>query len=130
MPRGSPILLSYFLIFQIGTGLIYSGTGRRLRDASPPPARLPPGPLSSGLLLECLFFLYLYLDYGIQNCNKWSDDPKVINVHLATHTHDDMGWLKTVDEYFWGCGSPPPIAWIYQYLVNILVKNPTVISLK
>ena len=23
-------------------------------------------------------------------------------MHLALHTHDDVGWLKTVDEYFSG----------------------------
>ena len=25
-----------------------------------------------------------------------------ITVHLISHTHDDVGWLKTVDEYFSG----------------------------
>jgi hypothetical protein len=25
-----------------------------------------------------------------------------LTVHMVHHTHDDVGWLKTVDEYFSG----------------------------
>ena len=31
-------------------------------------------------------------------------DPEKLYVHLVPHTHDDVGWLKTVDEYYYGGG--------------------------
>lgn len=35
----------------------------------------------------------------------------MLNVHLVPHTHDDVGWLKTVDQYFYGGQSQ---IWLYD----------------
>ena len=40
-----------------------------------------------------------------KNLNKNARDYKTggkITVHVCPHSHDDVGWLKTVDQYFYG----------------------------
>ena len=52
------------------------------------------------------------VDYTHGHPSEWLDqfkakresDPKKehLYVHLLTHTHDDVGWLKTFDDYYSG----------------------------
>lgn len=37
---------------------------------------------------------------GYEACPKIK--PGYLNVHLVPHTHDDVGWLKTLDQYYYG----------------------------
>ena len=49
-----------------------------------------------------------------------------LNVHLIPHTHDDVGWLKTVDQYYWGSNSKyqkAGVQYILDSVVNSLLQN-------
>jgi lysosomal alpha-mannosidase len=50
-----------------------------------------------------------------------------INVHLVPHTHDDVGWLKTVDQYYYGDLNEiqhAGVQYILDSVIDALVKNP------
>lgn len=46
------------------------------------------------------FFLSFSLSVWLQSCH--ATKPNMLNVHLVPHTHNDVGWLKNVDQYFYG----------------------------
>ncbi|KAF0293557.1 Lysosomal alpha-mannosidase [Amphibalanus amphitrite] len=53
--------------------------------------------------------------------------PGMLNVHLVPHTHDDVGWLKTVDQYFYGAKNDiqrAGVQYILDSVVDELVKDP------
>jgi alpha-mannosidase len=55
-------------------------------------------------------------------------DPKVLNVHVVPHTHDDVGWLKTVDQYYFGLNMSIQNACVKDILDSIiaaLLDNPS-----
>ncbi|XP_070524278.1 lysosomal alpha-mannosidase isoform X4 [Cardiocondyla obscurior] len=49
-------------------------------------------------------------------------NPKKLNIHLVPHTHDDVGWLKTVDQYYFGSHSKIQKAGV-QYILDSVIKS-------
>ncbi|MBZ3869075.1 Lysosomal alpha-mannosidase [Sciurus carolinensis] len=52
----------------------------------------------------------------------------MLNVHLVAHTHDDVGWLKTVDQYFYGLENDiqhAGVQYILYSVISALLAEPT-----
>ena len=49
-------------------------------------------------------------------------EPGKINVHLVPHSHDDTGWLKTVDQYYYGANNSIQAAGV-QYIIDTVVTE-------
>ncbi|CAI5503332.1 unnamed protein product [Closterium sp. Naga37s-1] len=45
-----------------------------------------------------------------------------LNVHLVAHSHDDVGWLKTVDQYYIGSNNSIQVAAV-QYILDTVVEQ-------
>eukprot|EP00047_Mylnosiga_fluctuans_P023990 m.150634 g.150634 ORF g.150634 m.150634 type:complete len:975 (+) comp9747_c0_seq2:15-2939(+) len=61
----------------------------------------------------------LKLTPGRYNTTAGPVDDK-LNVHIVAHTHDDVGWLKTVDEYYMGANNSIQNAGV-QYILDSVV---------
>uniref|UniRef100_A0A8C7N8H6 Alpha-mannosidase n=1 Tax=Oncorhynchus kisutch TaxID=8019 RepID=A0A8C7N8H6_ONCKI len=75
--------------------------------------------------VECSYFKILLVGKALNSCH--ATKPGMLNVHLVPHTHDDVGWLKTVDQYFYGDRNDiqhAGVQYILDSVVDQLLKNP------
>ncbi|CAF1146005.1 unnamed protein product [Rotaria sordida] len=66
-----------------------------------------------------------YTSCGYDFCNL--GDPDKLNVHIVAHTHDDVGWLKTIDQYYYGSRSEirhRGVQYIIDSVIQALLENP------
>uniref|UniRef100_A0A8C1PHA5 Alpha-mannosidase n=1 Tax=Cyprinus carpio TaxID=7962 RepID=A0A8C1PHA5_CYPCA len=62
---------------------------------------------------------------SLQSCP--ATNPSMLNVHLVPHTHDDVGWLKTVDQYYYGDRNyiqHAGVQYILDSVIDQLQKDP------
>ncbi|XP_052465478.1 lysosomal alpha-mannosidase [Carassius gibelio] len=62
---------------------------------------------------------------GYRSCP--ATNPSMLNVHLVPHTHDDVGWLKTVDQYYYGDRNNiqhAGVQYILDSVIDQLQKDP------
>jgi hypothetical protein len=56
------------------------------------------------------------------------NDSKVLNVHIVPHTHDDVGWPKTVEQYYFGLNNSIQHAAVHEIIdlvVAALLEHPS-----
>lgn len=45
----------------------------------------------------------------------------MLNIHLVPHSHDDVGWLKTVDQYYFGSRNDIQLAGV-NYIIDSTIQ--------
>ena len=74
-----------------------------------------------------LAFVFVVTLFGLFSVSECEFDGKVksedkLQVHLVPHTHDDTGWLKTVDEYYYGANKSIWPAGV-QYILDSVIPQ-------
>ncbi|KAI3867761.1 hypothetical protein MKX03_013537 [Papaver bracteatum] len=71
------------------------------------------------VLLTTTFDSFVESKYIVYNTSQ-GIVPGKINVHMVPHTHDDVGWLKTVDQYYVGSNNSIQGACVQNVLDSLI----------
>lgn len=79
--------------------------------------------------LVFLFIFYTVCAYGTTGVNgylKYNTGSGIVesklNVHLVPHSHDDVGWLKTIDQYYVGSNNSIQGACVQNVLDSVVMS--------
>ncbi|XP_076949600.1 alpha-mannosidase At3g26720-like [Bidens hawaiensis] len=75
--------------------------------------------LLSTLLLLLLWYCAVECKYMVYDTAQTIKADK-LNVHLVPHSHDDVGWLKTVDQYYTGANNSIRGACVQNVLDSVI----------
>jgi len=73
-----------------------------------------------GLLGILILFTSNVYSCGYNSCPTAKEG--YLNVHLVPHSHDDMGWLKTVDQYYYGANDSIQLAAV-QFTLDSTIEE-------
>ena len=74
-----------------------------------------------------LLFVFCSVNGKVKDCKPAYSTcnlgkPGFVNVHIVPHTHDDVGWLKTVDQYYYGSNQGQQDASV-QYILDTVIPE-------
>jgi hypothetical protein len=62
-----------------------------------------------------------------KSLEEYNPSDNILQIHIVPHTHDDVGWLKTVEQYFYGRNSTIRhgcVSCILDSVIHALSENP------
>ena len=71
-------------------------------------------------LLVFVTFLCLTFSLSLSKFGEAVEDEEKLQVHLVPHTHDDVGWLKTIDQYYYGANNSIQHAGVRNILDSVI----------
>ncbi|CAI9569330.1 unnamed protein product [Staurois parvus] len=77
---------------------------------------------SRGMCLLLLLLAGVAATWGCGEETCLAAPDNFLNVHLIPHTHNDVGWLKTVDQYYYGANNSIQHAGV-QYILDSVIPQ-------